>query len=134
MRALILQHTIGEHPASFIGHIAAADDSPHIVHLYRGDAIPDPVPFDALIVMGGPMDVWEEDAHPWLVPEKATIADWVRGGRPYLGICLGHQLLVEVMGGACARMAVPEVGVTEVALTDAGRDDPVLSRLPGASA
>ncbi len=134
MHVLILQHTAGEHPAAFTDHIAAAGDTALIVHLYKGEIIPDLASFDALIVMGGPMNVWEEAAHPWLVPEKRTIANWVGAGRPYLGICLGHQLLVEAMGGACAKMAAPEIGVMPIALTEAGRGDPVLSRLPGAMA
>lgn len=117
MRALILQHTAGEHPGAFSDHIAAAGDSAHVVHLYRGDVVPDAAPFDPMIVMGGPMDVWEDDAHPWLASEKAAIANWVRSGRPYLGVCLGHQLLVEAMGGACAKMAVPEVGVMPITLS-----------------
>jgi GMP synthase-like glutamine amidotransferase len=132
MRVLILQHTRGEHPAAFTGHIAAAGDTAYVVHLYRGESIPDLAPFDVMLVMGGPMDVWEEAAHPWLIPEKRAIADWVSAGRPYLGVCLGHQLLVEAVGGACARMAVPEVGVMPMTLSDAGRADPLLSRLPGA--
>lgn len=131
MRALIFQHTAGEHPGAFSRHIAAAGDTAHAVHFHKGDAIPEFAGFDALIVMGGPMDVWDEDAHPWLVAEKRAIASWVQGGRPYLGVCLGHQLLVEAMGGKCAKMAVPEVGVMPMALTAAGGADPVLSRLPG---
>ncbi|MFD0860209.1 type 1 glutamine amidotransferase [Roseovarius aquimarinus] len=133
MRVLILQHTKGEHPAAFADHVAAAGDAAHVVHLYLGEGLPDLAPFHAMMVMGGPMDVWEEDAHPWLVPEKRAIAAWVRSGRPYLGICLGHQLLVEAMGGQCAKMAVPEVGVMPMDLTEDGRADPVLSRLPGAT-
>ncbi len=133
MRVLIFQHTAGEHPASFTDHIAAAGDKALVVHLYKGEAIPDLALFDAAIVMGGPMDVWEEEAHPWLRPEKRAIAAWVESGRAYLGVCLGHQLLVEAMGGTCARMAVPEVGVMHMMLTEAGCADAVLSRLPGAN-
>lgn len=130
MRLLILQHTDGEHPAAFTGVIARAGDTATIVRLHRGEAVPDLALFDALLVLGGPMDVWQEDAHPWLRAEKRTIAQWVGAGQPYLGVCLGHQLLVEAMGGRCAKMAVPEVGVLPVHLTDAGRGAPIFAGLP----
>jgi GMP synthase-like glutamine amidotransferase len=61
--------------------------------------------------MGGPMDVWEEAAHPWLKAEKAFIRDWVAAQKPYLGMCLGAQLLAASCGGEVGLMAVPEVGV-----------------------
>lgn len=73
------------------------------------------------------MDVWQEAEHPWLVPEKAAIRRWVADlARPYLGICLGHQLLADALGGAVTPMARPEVGLAEVDLTPEGQVDPVL--------
>jgi GMP synthase-like glutamine amidotransferase len=74
--------------------------------------------------MGGPMDVWDEDTLPWLILEKAAIRRWVveRGGA-FLGICLGHQLLADALGGTVGLMDEPEVGVREVQLTEAGRAD-----------
>lgn len=132
MRLLILQHTDGEHPAAFTGAIARAGDQATIVHLHRGEVIPDLALFDALLVLGGPMDVWEEDAHPWLRAEKRAIAEWCTAARPYLGVCLGHQLLVEAMGGQCRKMAVPEIGVAPVHLSDAGRGEAIFAGLPPA--
>lgn len=127
MQVLVFQHTPSEHPAAFTDLAKAAGDQMTVVHLYLGDQIPALDPFDALLVMGGPMDVWDTDAHPWLLAEKTAIRDWVRAGRPYLGICLGHQLLADAMGGACAKMAAPEIGVPEVTQM---HHDPMLAALP----
>jgi GMP synthase-like glutamine amidotransferase len=81
--------------------------------------------------MGGPMDVWEESAHPWLGPEKALIREAVaERGLPFLGLCLGHQLLAEALGGECGRAATPEVGVMAVRLTEAGASGVFLDGLP----
>lgn len=58
-----------------------------------GDPIPALDGFDLMVVMGGPMDVWQKDTLPWLTEEKRAIRTWVTElGKPYLGICLGHQL------------------------------------------
>lgn len=129
MRLLALQHSPGEPPAAFEKHAAAAGDEMVVIRLFDGEAIPDLADFDALLTMGGPMDIWEIETHPWLVPEKTAIKEWLATGKPYLGICLGHQLLVEVAGGTCTKMAVPEIAVSDVRLSGA-MDDPLLGGLP----
>ena len=74
------------------------------------------------------MDVWQEDVHPWLRAEKRAIREWVlERDKPFLGICLGHQLLADALGGSVAPMASPEVGLVEVDVTPPGQTDPVLS-------
>ena len=91
------------------------------VVLGDGEAPPPLEDFDALWVMGGPMDTWQEDAYPWLVHEKALIREAVMArGMPYLGFCLGHQLLACALGGACGP-GTREIGVFEIDLTERGR-------------
>ena len=130
MRVLVLQHVDVEHPGTF--RDCFAEDGVHwdVVHLDQGDRIPELAAYDCLLVMGGPQDVWEEAAHPWLVPEKAAIRQFVTElQRPFLGICLGHQLLADALGGTVAP-GTPEVGVMTITQTPAGQSDPLLSGLP----
>lgn len=84
------------------------------MNLYRGDVIPDIAPFAVLLFMGGPMDVWEEAARPWLAPKRLatpTGADLVP--------LSGHQLLVEAMGGKCDTMGTPEIGLMPITVAKA---------------
>ena len=126
MKILVLQHAVSEHPGSFRDVMKARGCTMHAVELDEGEAIPPLEGFDALLVMGGPMDVWQTAKHPWLLDEMATIKTWVQAGRPYLGICLGHQLLAQALGGEVGRMQAPEVGMSQVNTTP----DPIFAGLP----
>ena len=73
--------------------------------------------YDALWVMGGPMNVWEENRYPWLVKEKIFIKNWVLNlEKPFFGICLGHQLLGEALGAPVVKSQTPEIGFNEIAV------------------
>ncbi len=131
MRVLVFQHIDIEHPGIFRDFMRADGVAWDAVELDAGEPIPALDGYDALVVMGGPMDVWEEDDHPWLIPEKVAIREAVADrGMPFLGICLGHQLLAEALGGKCAAMPAAEIGVLEIALTAAAENDPLLAGLP----
>ena len=70
---------------------------------------------DMLLVLGGAQQVWEEDIHPWLVDEKAIIANWVNAqAKPYVGLCLGHQLLASSLGGDVGLSVHKEIGLCAV--------------------
>jgi GMP synthase-like glutamine amidotransferase len=131
VKILVLQHLASEHPGAFIRHFSNDGVDWTAVELDEGEPIPPLEPYDALWVMGGAMDVWDVDEHPWLVAEKRAIRRFVTAlERPFLGICLGHQLLADALGGTCGPQRPPEVGLCEVELTAEGRDDPLLRGLP----
>jgi GMP synthase-like glutamine amidotransferase len=93
-------------------------------------APPDPGAFDAAMVFGAEAQVDQEDAHPWLRPEKLFVGELLERGTPLLGVCFGSQLLAGIAGGEVRRAASPEIGWYPVELTADGRVDPLLGFLP----
>lgn len=130
MKLLVFQHIECEHPGSLRAHLEKDGVEWFPVELDQGEPIPDLNDFDVLWVMGGPMDVWDVADHPWLIEEKKAIRTWVRDlKKPYLGLCLGHQLLADALGGTCGPLRPAEVGITEVEFTDDGKVDPLFEGL-----
>ncbi len=130
LRILVLQHIAIEHPGIFRSFLAEDGISWDAVQLDQGDTIPDLHGYDALWVMGGPMDVWQKLEHPWLESEIEVIREAVAKRKlPYLGLCLGHQLLAEALGGRVGPSDQPEIGILEVYLTDAGKRSPLFKGL-----
>ena len=133
-KIIVFQHVRSEHPGVFRDFLAEDEIEWRAVEWDEGEVEEDLSDYDALWVMGGPMDTWETDKHPWLDTEKEVIrAAVVEQGMPFLGFCLGHQLLADALGGEVAPAKVPEVGVMDVSLTEAGRESPFLAEMPSQS-
>lgn len=96
----------------------------------EAEVLPGPEVVDGLVVLGGPMSVWDEDRHPWLVREKQLLRRFVEADRPVLGICLGAQLLAEVLGARAYRGTRQEIGWFPVQAGSGCRSHPLGAVLP----
>lgn len=122
---VIVQHVAHEGPG-LIGEALTERTIPYrVVRIDRGEALPDHRSVAGLAVMGGPMGVHDDDAHPWLEPERQLIGEVVAAGRPVLGVCLGAQQLAAALGAEVTTGPTEEVGIGQVELTADGRRDPV---------
>ena len=129
-RILIFQHLRIEHPGVFRDFFKEDGFDIVTIELDEGETIPDLNGFDALWVMGGPQDVWQEDQYPWLIDEKVAIRKAVNELKlPYVGICLGHQLLAYALGGEVGLGDQSEVGVMQIHKTETGKQSPFLMNM-----
>jgi GMP synthase-like glutamine amidotransferase len=129
---IVLQHIAIEDPG-YLKDLMEADGWNLVqIEIDEGDSIPaDLSGYDAMLCMGGPMDTWMEAEYPWLIEEKRRIREWVVVmGKPFLGFCLGCQLLGEVLGGKVVESSPPEIGVLDIDMTAAAKDDPLFSGYP----
>jgi len=132
MRILILQHIKIEDPG-FIKDLMIKDGAKLTkIELDEGEKIPsDLSKFDAMFCMGGPMDTWMEKEHPWLIDEKKAIKEFVVDlKKPYLGFCLGCQLLGEAIGGKVERTKNPEIGMLNISFSNNKSNDALFSKFP----
>ena len=93
--------------------------------------LPDLDHYDAFIILGGPQYAGDDEILPYLVWEKVLIRRAVAQDIPYLGVCLGGQLLAHALGAQVHRNAQVEIGFYEVQLTQEGKNDPLFRGLPG---
>ena len=127
---LVLQHIACEPPGAYEDELLEWGAGLHRVEVDEGEPLPDWRGFDGIIAMGGPMGAYQDDQLPWLTVEKRLIAEAVRAGTPYWGVCLGAQLLASSLGARVAPGPAPEVGVLPVMVTPAASADPVFAVAP----
>jgi GMP synthase (glutamine-hydrolysing) len=127
MRVLVLQHIACEHPGVFSEVMSERGVEEVAAELDAGEALPDWREFDAVLAMGGPMGASDDAEHGWLSPEKRLVREAVEAGRPFLGVCLGVQLLAAALDAPVYRLDRAEIGLLPVELTDEGRGHPFLA-------
>ena len=127
---LILQHADWELPGTYAEFLAERGLRGRAVRPYRGEELPPVRDVRAVLAMGGPMSVNDEIGWPWLGREKLFIEAVVAAGVPYLGTCLGAQLLACAVGACVYVGPQPEYGIHPVTTTPAAAGDPVFAGLP----
>ncbi len=98
--------------------------------LFNNEELPEMNDFDWLIIMGGSMNIYEEEKYPWLREEKNFIAEAIAGKKIVLGVCLGSQLIADVLGGRVSKNKYKEIGWFHVSLTTDAKNSPVFSKFP----
>lgn len=135
IRVLIVQHEADTGIGRFGAPLTDAGIESLTVGPGAGAAIPTTLEgFDGLIVLGGSPGPQEDSVAPWLPRVRSLIAEALDTETPYLGICLGAQMLAVVAGGTVEPVLIrPEIGLSPLALTDAGADDPLTGHLPAST-
>jgi GMP synthase-like glutamine amidotransferase len=127
----ILKHIEIEGPGLFGGHLKQAGFKTKIFELAKGDALPSLDKCEAILIMGGPMNVYETDKYPFLLKEEEFLREAIAKKIPVLGICLGAQILAKISGAKVYKSEKKEIGWYRVALTESGQSDKLFKGIKG---
>lgn len=97
---------------------------------YESDPLPDPDAVDLLIIMGGPMNVYDRQVHPWLQDEIGWITGFIKTGKPAIGICLGAQVLAHALGSEVYPGKDKEIGWYDIRFLPPFDAHPVCREIP----
>ncbi|WP_195509715.1 type 1 glutamine amidotransferase [Clostridium tyrobutyricum] len=130
MRIHYLQHVPFEGPANIVNWAHKRGHKLTGTHLYNYEVVPNIDQFDCLVIMGGPMNIYEEDKYPWLKYEKKFIKRAIEVNKVVLGICLGAQLITDVLGGKVTKNPEGEIGWFPVNFKSKGIDSSLFKDFP----
>jgi len=129
-RVLIIEH-MRDDPMGYVGNLLEEHGIPYDCINVEKEPVPDPADYAAVVALGGSQHVYNEDKHPYFTQEKAMLRRMIEREIPFLGICLGSQLLADVLGGQVRQHTMTEIGFFDVPLTEEGHKDPLYAGLPG---
>jgi GMP synthase (glutamine-hydrolysing) len=130
MNSLIIKHVDIEGPG-LIEYFLNQKRIPYQVLCLDSDArLPKLEGFTHVVILGGPMNVYEEDHYPFLREEDLFIKEAIQRGKCVLGICLGAQLIAKALGAKIFKASLKEIGWYDILLTMIGSKDPLFSNLP----
>jgi len=130
MRIHCFQHVPFEGPAAFECWARGKGYSFKTTKFYEGETAPQLESLDWLIIMGGPMNIYEEEIYPWLVEEKRFIHHAISLGKTVIGVCLGAQLISDILGGRVIQGAYKEIGWFPITLSAEAMQSDVFGFLP----
>ncbi|MBN3943600.1 MAG: type 1 glutamine amidotransferase [Nostoc sp.] len=130
MRIHYLQHVPFEGLASIEQWLTKKDHTLSATKFYNGDTLPSVDDLDWVIVMGGPMNIYEDDKYPWLTLEKYFIEEAIKKHKIVIGICLGSQLIADVLGSKVYKGQEKEIGWYPIKVTTEAQNSAVFASLP----
>lgn len=130
MRIHILQHVPFEGPAYIGNWLEQSNHEISTTHFYQDSHLPQSNEFDVLIIMGGPMGIYDDQQYPWLRLERKFIKQTIEEGKAVLGICLGSQFIADALGSKVYAHTQKEIGWFDLDKTDKADDSIFSKHLP----
>jgi GMP synthase-like glutamine amidotransferase len=129
MNVLIVKNVSAEGPGTIEDHLRTTNSPFDCIDLEQKQPLPAIDEYTHIIIMGGPMAVYEMDRTPYLADEATLIEEAIKAGKNVLGVCLGAQMLAHVLGSRVYPGVAKEIGWYDVDLTDDGMKDPCMAEL-----
>lgn len=125
MKIHVLQHVPFEGPGAIAAWAETNRHTIQVTHLYNNQSLPSPDAFDMLVVMGGPMGIYDTDQYPWLEPERDFIRQSIDAGKLILGVCLGAQQIAGALDAKVTKNNHREIGWFSVSSSEQQAVTPV---------
>lgn len=129
-KILVIQHVPFEGLGKLDHWFQMRAITPEIYRFFEEKPLPDLKQYSALIILGGPMGTYDLKLHPWLEKEFAFIESALEESLPILGICLGAQILAQLLGGSVNKQSQKEIGWYPISLTEKAKKHPLFSKWP----